>query len=152
MDGSQQKLFTNSGTMTTWIATHGIGAIKDSASSFSIAAEAGCGTVKPTNKDERSGWIHFTIQSPPPGYPFLKGVEVDFSSQSATVEKVEVYMGNDLVFGRDLLQETGSFHRAFDAQASSIRYTSKIAVSVYVEFEVDDEHAKIRFQSVGLQI
>ncbi|KAK7748031.1 hypothetical protein SLS53_001283 [Cytospora paraplurivora] len=138
--------------MTTWLSTHGIGAIKDSSSTFRITADGGSGLVKPTKSEDSndtSGWIHFTIPSPPASYPNLRAVAVNFSSQSATVERVKVHLGNLQVFEQNELQATSSFE--FEIASSSAVYRNKgIAVSVYVEFE--NVASKLKFQSIGIRV
>ncbi|ROW12959.1 hypothetical protein VPNG_04662 [Cytospora leucostoma] len=137
---------------TTWLSTHGIGAIKDSSSTFEISADGGSGLIKPAKSDTSSdtaGWIHFTVPSPPASHPNLKAVAVDFSSQSATVDRLRVHLGKSQVLEQHNLQATSSFK--FDIASSSAVYTTKgIAVSVYVDFE--NVASKLRFQSVAVEV
>ncbi|KAI1657623.1 hypothetical protein F4813DRAFT_70263 [Daldinia decipiens] len=135
--------------MTTWISTHGIGAIKDSTSSFSITADKGSALVKPTSPNELSGWIHFTIPSPPVNNPNLKVVAVDFSSQSATVDSVAIYLANSVKFKEEELQKGQSFTLTISS-TQAIYQGKGISVSVFVQF--DSVASNLRFQSVGIQV
>ncbi|KAI8963669.1 hypothetical protein F5Y11DRAFT_140971 [Daldinia sp. FL1419] len=135
--------------MTTWISTHGIGAIKDSTSTFAITADKGSALVRPTNATELSGWIHFTIPSPPVNNPTLKVVAVDFSSQSATVDSVAIYLANLIKFKEEGLQKGQSF--TLPINSTQATYQGKgISVSIYVQF--DNVSSNLRFQSVGIQV
>ncbi|ROV89113.1 hypothetical protein VMCG_09861 [Cytospora schulzeri] len=136
--------------MATWLSTHGIGAIKDSHSTFSIAADAGSAIVHPTDANDTKGWIHFTIPSPPASSPNLRAVAVNFSSHSATVERVQVYLANSLVFDESNLQMTTHYTSDIASAASTVYKGKGIAVSVYVEF--DNLNSKLKFQSVGVQV
>ncbi|XXH00826.1 hypothetical protein Hte_007177 [Hypoxylon texense] len=135
--------------MTTWISTHGIGAIKDSSSSFAITADKGSALVRPTNPNQLTGWIHFTIPSPPVNNPNLKEVAVDFSSQSASVDTVAVYLANSVKFKEEGLQKDQSF--ILQITSTSAVYERKgIAVSIFVQF--DNVGSNLRLQSVGIQV
>ncbi|KAI1806578.1 hypothetical protein F4811DRAFT_135552 [Daldinia bambusicola] len=136
--------------MSTWISTHGIGAIKDSTSSFSITADKGSALVKPTNPNQLSGWIHFTIPSPPVNNPNLKVVAVDFSSQSASVESVAIYLANAVKFREDGLQRGQSFNLTIPNSPAVLYEGKGISVSIYVEFE--NVSSNLRLQSVGIQV
>ncbi|KAI1642121.1 uncharacterized protein F4817DRAFT_310721 [Daldinia loculata] len=135
--------------MTTWISTHGIGAIKDSTSTFSITADKGSALVKPTSPNELSGWIHFTIPSPPVNNPNLKVVAVDFSSQSATVDAVAIYLANLVKFKEEGLQKGQSFSLTISS-AQAVYQGKGISVSILVEF--DSVASNLRIQSVGIQV
>ena len=133
--------------MTTWLSTHGIGAIKDSQSSFSITADKGSALIKPTNPSQLSGYIHFTIPSPPVNNPNLKAVAVDFSSQSASVDTVLVYLANNEEFKKENLQRGQSFQ----LDISDVAYGGKgIALMILVNFNSVD--STLNFQSVGIQV
>ncbi|KAI0106665.1 hypothetical protein F4814DRAFT_66010 [Daldinia grandis] len=135
--------------MTTWISTHGIGAIKDSTSTFSITADKGSALVKPTDANELSGWIHFTIPSPPVNSPNLKVVAVDFSSQSANVDSVFIHLANLVKFKEEGLQKGQSFTLTINS-AQAVYQGKGISVSVYIQF--DSVASNLRFQSVGIQV
>jgi hypothetical protein len=133
--------------MSTTLSTHGIGAIKDSGSSFTITADKGSALVKPTNANQLSGWIHFTIPSPPVESPNLKNVTIDFHSQSATVETVAVYLANAQKYREENLQRGESFTLSIASQQAI--YNGKgIAVSIMVQF--DSVSSKLQFQSVSI--
>ncbi|KAM0812940.1 hypothetical protein AB5N19_12931 [Seiridium cardinale] len=135
--------------MTTWITTHGIGAIKNSKSTLEITVENGSGVVRPTTATDLRGWVHFTIPGPPVDKPYLKIARIDFSSRSASVETVEIYLANTRVFDEGKLQKT----RNFDLNISSTRaiYQDKgIAMSLEIEFE--NVGSSLHFQSVGIQV
>lgn len=135
--------------MATWLSTHGLGAIKDSSSTFTITADTGSALVKPTSANELSGWIHFTIPSPPATNPNLQTIAIDFQSQSATVETVAVYFANMQKYKGDNLQRGQSFTLTL-ASGSAIYDGKGIAVSIYVKF--DNVASTLRFQSVAVQV
>ncbi|KAI2777519.1 hypothetical protein F4815DRAFT_290148 [Daldinia loculata] len=135
--------------MTTWISTHGIGAIKDSTSTFSITADKGSALIKPTSPNELSGWIHFTIPSPPVNNPNLKVVAVDFSSHSANVDAVAIYLANLVKFKEEGLQKGQSFSLTINS-AQAVYQGKGISVSILVEF--DSVASNLRIQSVGIQV
>jgi hypothetical protein len=135
--------------MTTWLSTHGIGAIKDTTSTFTISADKGSAVVRPSDATKLSGWIHFTIPSPPANNPNLLAVAVDFSSQSATVETVSLYLANLVKFTMTGLQKGQSF--TLPISGSQALYQGKgVSLSILVEFE--NIGSSLRFQSVGVQI
>lgn len=136
--------------MTTWLSTHGIGAIKDSNSSFSITAENGVALIHPTSANDKSGWIHFTIPSPPADNPNLRAVTARFSTSSATVDKVRVFLGNNTAYSRDSTQETDSFTYGISSTSETVYKDLGIAVSIWVDF--DSVTAKLKIQSVGVQV
>lgn len=136
--------------MTTVLSTHGMGAIKDSNSTFTITADRGSALVKPTDANHLEGWIHFTIPSPPATDPNLKSVTIDFSSQSATVETVAVYLANMQKFKEENLQKGQSFTLDI-ASVRRVTYAGKgIAVSIFVEFS--SSASNLRFQSVAIEV
>ncbi|KAI1391485.1 uncharacterized protein F4822DRAFT_187079 [Hypoxylon trugodes] len=137
--------------MTTWISTHGIGAIKDSASSFNIVIEKGYALVKPTTANQLSGWVHYTIPSPPVDYPNLKKASVDFTAQAATVEKVEVYFANSRKFQEAGLSHSSTFTLDVQANQGPVVYGGKgISVSIFVQF--GGMGSTIKLQSVAIQV
>ncbi|KAI1465548.1 uncharacterized protein F4812DRAFT_128337 [Daldinia caldariorum] len=136
--------------MATWLSTHGIGAIKDSNSSFAIVADKGSALVKPTDPNALSGWIHFTIPSPPVNNPNLKVVAIDFSSQSANVEAVAVYLANIQKYKEEGLQRGQSFTLSLPSNPQVLYQGKGISVSILVQF--DNISSNLRLQSVGIQV
>ncbi|KAF5230026.1 hypothetical protein FAUST_10049 [Fusarium austroamericanum] len=135
--------------MPTHLSTHGIGAIKETGSTFTITADRGSAVVKPTEANELTGWIHFTIPSPATGGPNLNSVSIDFHSQTATVDTVAVYLANSLKFKEENLQRGQSF--VLPIPSGQAIYNGKgIAVSVQVQFQ--DSNSKLHFQSVSIGI
>ncbi|KAK3984672.1 hypothetical protein QBC44DRAFT_336571 [Cladorrhinum sp. PSN332] len=135
--------------MTNAISEHGFGAIKDSGSTFTIVADKGSALIRPSNTNQLTGWIYFTLPSPAPGYTGLKNVTIDFSSQSAYVDAVNIWLANRKVFSAENLQKTSSWTE--DIAAGQAVYQGKgIAVAVYVEF--DSLASALRFQSVSIGI
>ncbi|CAH0002478.1 unnamed protein product [Clonostachys byssicola] len=134
-----------------WFTTHGIGAIKDTDNSFSITSDGGSAKISPTSDTSDSdlkGWVHYTIPNPNPDNSSLKAIQVDFSSQSASVDGVKLHFANSLKFSVSDLQQTSSFN--LDIASSSAVYSNKgIAVSLYLSF--DDKHSWLKLQSVGVQ-
>ncbi|CAH0027205.1 unnamed protein product [Clonostachys rhizophaga] len=132
----------------TWFTTHGIGAIKDTNNSFSITSDGGSAKISPTSASELKGWVHYTIPNPDPDNSSLKAIQVDFSSQSASVDGVKLHFANSLKFSVSDLQETSSFE--LDIASSSAVYSDKgIAVSLYLSF--DSINGWVKLQSVGVQ-
>ncbi|TGO73576.1 hypothetical protein BELL_0349g00020 [Botrytis elliptica] len=72
--------------MTTWFSTHGIGAIKDSSSTFVMNMMGSSVIVKPTTPDPLTGWVHFATPSPSVDNPDLKNLSIKFYSHSAAAE------------------------------------------------------------------
>lgn len=106
-------------------------------------------TIRPTNPNILTGWIHYTIPSPPPNNLDFKKVRVDFSTQSATVDAVEVYLSNAQKFKQDGLQQGQSFE--LPIAAGQATYGGKgITVSIKVKFEAVGSH--LEFQSVAIQV
>ncbi|KAI0437069.1 hypothetical protein F4803DRAFT_571352 [Xylaria telfairii] len=135
--------------MATWISTHGIGAITDSNSTFAITAEGGSAIVTPKNSTQLAGWVHFAMPNPPATSTTLQLLAVDFSTQSATVEDVAIYLGNRQALSLTNLQKTTSFTESIAPQGAT--YTGKgIAVSIRIQF--DGMGSKLRFQSVSIQV
>ncbi|KAF2969125.1 hypothetical protein GQX73_g4409 [Xylaria multiplex] len=135
--------------MATWISTHGIGAITDTDSSFTITAASGSALVKPGNSGQLSGWIHYTIPDPPATNPSLITLAVDFASQSAFVQDVAIYLANVEKFKRTNLQRGQSFEESIVDQ--KVVYNGKgIMVSIKVEFE--NMGSSLRFQSIGIKV
>ncbi|KAK9776311.1 hypothetical protein SCAR479_06923 [Seiridium cardinale] len=135
--------------MTTWITTHGIGAIKDSKSTFEITVENGSGVVRPTTATDLRGWVHFTIPGPPVDKPVLKIAQIDFSSQSASVETMQLYLANRRVFDEGQLQKTSSFD--LDISSSKAIYQDK-GIALSLELVFNNVGGALRFQSVGIQV
>ncbi|KAI3319122.1 hypothetical protein HD806DRAFT_510048 [Xylariaceae sp. AK1471] len=135
--------------MTTWLSTHGIGAIKDSDSTFSIVAESGSAVVKPTQANQLTGWLHFVIPSPPVTNPNLKTLAIDFSTQGATVEGVAVYLANNEIYTKNKLQRGQSFTLKILSAEST--YDGKgVAVSVFIKFT--GVTSTLNFQSVAIEV
>ncbi|KAK2594351.1 hypothetical protein QQS21_007952 [Conoideocrella luteorostrata] len=129
-----------------WYTTHGLGAIKDTESGFVIAADSSSAKIRPSNLKELAGWIHYCIPNPGPNRPTLSKLRVDFSSQSATVDKVKLSFANEEKFKADDLQMTSSFQKDIRETPA---YTNKgIEISVYIAF--DNLNSWIKFQSVGV--
>ncbi|RYP40662.1 hypothetical protein DL767_001520 [Monosporascus sp. MG133] len=135
--------------MATWLSTHGIGAIKDTNSTFVITADAGSASVNPSSASQLTGWIHFTIPSPPNTNPNLKTLAVDFSTQQATVDQVQVYLANDQVFSKTNLQKGQSFQLSI-ASTSAVYNGKGVAVSVYLKF--NNVNSTLNFQSVAIEV
>lgn len=77
---------------------HGSGAIKGWDSTFTIDVTAfGFALIQPASPDNLSGWIYYAIPSPTPNTPNLQNVVVDFTSQSAVVDQVQVSFGDRFV-------------------------------------------------------
>lgn len=135
--------------MATWLSTHGIGAIKDSDSTFSITAESGSAVVKPTRGDNLTGWLHFIIPSPPVNNPNLKNLAIDFATQGASVDSVAVYLANNEIFKKNKLQKGQSFE--LKIISSEATYEGKgIAVSVFLKFV--SVNSTLDFQSVAVEV
>ncbi|KAK4183778.1 hypothetical protein QBC35DRAFT_507317 [Podospora australis] len=137
--------------MTTYLATHGFGAIKDSNSTFTITTvtKTGSAVIKPTDPNELSGWIHYTIQSPSADQPNLKTAIVDFSSQSATIETVEIHMAQKNAFVADNLQATQAITLPITGYAGAVTFNGKgLALSVYIVFS--SLSSSISLQSVSI--
>ncbi|KAK6949553.1 hypothetical protein Daesc_009636 [Daldinia eschscholtzii] len=141
---------TNDSLCTTahWLSTHGLGAIKDSTSTFSITAEQGTALLRPSHPDQLSGWVHFTIPSPPPKRPNLKKVSVDFSAQTAYVDAVDVYLANLVNSKSSGLKQDKSF--ALDFPTEVVYKGKGILVSVFIQFK--DVSSRLMIESVGIEV
>lgn len=125
-----------------------MGATKDSDSSFVVKAVGGSAVVQPTKAAEKQGWVFFTIPSPPDDYPNLKTVEVAFSSQTATVDAVSVYIANIQKWSQSNLQQTSTF----DTDVSSVSASfDKKGIAVAVQLTFENLNSKINFQSVAVE-
>lgn len=132
----------------SWLATHGIGVIKDTDAHLIIKATAGSARVQPVDSESTKGVVHFTIPSPAGSSPSLKVFQLDFSSQSATVETITIYMANSSKFVATDLQKPDSFTLPLDNEPP---YNGKgISVAVGLQFDNKDSH--LDFQSVGIQL
>ncbi|KAK4158754.1 hypothetical protein QBC43DRAFT_248868 [Cladorrhinum sp. PSN259] len=135
--------------MTNAISEHGFGAIKDSSTTFTIQADKGSALIRPTNNTQLTGWIYYTLPSPAPGYTGLKNITIDFSSQSATVDAVQIWLANRKVWDAENLQKTSTFSE--DIATGQATYSGKgIGVGIYVEF--DSLASTLRFQNVSIGI
>ncbi|KAI1475445.1 hypothetical protein F4774DRAFT_396927 [Daldinia eschscholtzii] len=131
-----------------WVSTHGLGAIQDSTSTFSITAEDGTALVRPSHPDQLSGRLYFTIPSPSPKHTNLKAVAVDFTAQTATIDAVDVYLA-DLVNSKNSgLNKDKSF--ALDFPTEVVYKGKGILVSILIQFK--DVSSRLMIESVGIEI
>lgn len=132
----------------SWLATHGIGVIKDTDAHLKIKAIAGSARIQPVDSESTKGVVHFTIPSPAGSNSNLKDIQLDFSSHSATVETINIYLANSSIFSKIDLQKLDSFNLTLD---NGIPYNGKgISVAVGLQFDNKDSH--LDFQSVGIQL
>ncbi|TGO07787.1 hypothetical protein BTUL_0247g00160 [Botrytis tulipae] len=111
--------------MATWLSKHGIGAIKDSSSTFAINMSGGSTIL--------TGWLHFAIPSSPVEYPNLKDLSIKFFPHSVAAESVLVFLANHKVVEEGSLQQTASFN----LDIASTKATCKgdgIAISIKLVF------------------
>ena len=133
--------------MITQATTHGISAIKDTRSRFTIVPERGSAVIRPTTADELSGWIHFYVDTSSAGNTDLNSVEINFNSQSATVETVTIYERNKEIFNEDNLGKADAFTLPI-APGHAILSGGPTGVSIKVQF--DNLASKIYVRSVGV--
>ncbi|KAK4458236.1 hypothetical protein QBC42DRAFT_210787 [Cladorrhinum samala] len=132
-----------------YIAAHGLAAIVDSSSGFSIKADKGSAYIRPHSANQLMGWIYYALPSPPPGNDTLKKLAIDFSSTAAYVSAVHVYLGNNEVYKADNMQQASSFTE--DISSSQAVFKDKgILVAIHVVF--DSVAASFHFQSVSIGI
>jgi len=134
--------------MPQTLATHGIAAIKDSESTFKIVASSGTGLITPTSATELKGTILFSIPPPNPNNPTLSSYSVNFSSQTATVNSVKIYLGNAVAYTENNLFHTSSFTGTIGTTPAPLYQGQGIAIALEVTFE--NLGSSLRFTSVSV--
>ncbi|EMT67788.1 hypothetical protein FOC4_g10005897 [Fusarium odoratissimum] len=129
--------------MTTVISASGNSAVT---SSFIITYTRGSTTMKPRSATELSGWIHFPMPGGTSG-ECLDNLMVDFTSQSATIKTVMVYLGSANVFEEGNLGKTETFTVSMSSR-KILHSGGGISVSIEVEFETVE--AWLSISSVGI--
>jgi hypothetical protein len=129
-----------------WLTTHGIGAIRNSASTFSIQAVDGSARIGPTDGKEKEGWVHYTIPSPDDNHTILSKIKLDISADRASINEVKLWLGNDLAFDKGTLQKRNSWIEPVSPTAT---YSDAgISVALYLKFPTYD--SSIDIQSIGV--
>lgn len=79
----------------TYLSTHGLGAIRfNNAFNITPNTDTWAAEVKGLS-GQATGWLYFTIPSPPPGYIYLKGISFNFATKSGspTVKSFKAVQG-----------------------------------------------------------
>ncbi|KAF8426743.1 hypothetical protein EV426DRAFT_592649 [Tirmania nivea] len=113
---------------------------------FKIVRRKGFSTVRPTDSNILTGLILFTLPSPPISSQNLKTITIEFSSQGARVDTLDLFFAQKRVYKDDSLQHANTFTHPVD---SPVRHNGKgIALEVGVIF--DGINSGIDIQSVSL--
>jgi hypothetical protein len=137
--------------MSTWLSTHGAGAISGSDSAFVITANSAGALIRPSNPNKINGTVLFPLPCLPRDVSRLATVTVDFSSQTAYVSDIAVMSGSDTVFQKKDLQKTGEFNlRIYGESFNAEELQKGLTLAVGVTFE--SVVGNIRFRSVGLEV
>lgn len=134
--------------MTTWLSTHGVGAIKDTASTFAITVDRGSAVVRPTSANQLTGWIHFVIPSPPANNLNLKKFAVHFPPRERPLRKWLFTLPTTRC---TTWADSGQFFELDIPSTTTTTYTDKgIAVVVFPKFT--NVSLTLDFQSVAIQV
>jgi len=113
---------------------------------FKIARRKGFATIRPTDGNILTGLIIFTLPSPPISTQNLKTITIEFSSQGARVDTLDLFFAQKRVYKDDALQHSSTFTHPVD---TAVRHNGKgIALEVGVIF--DSLSSGIDIQSVSL--
>lgn len=135
--------------MTTIASTHGLGAISDPISNFKITRKGSGAVISPTDVNQLSGWIYFSIPGQPATNPNLKKVMVECTSSDAAVETLSINLGREEVFSRGNLNKSNSFDLAIDEGERAAHIENGIVVSIELKFE--NQTANMEIQSVAIE-
>jgi len=138
--------------MTFLASAHSYSAQTYEEAKFKIARRGGFATVKPTDSNILTGVITFSLPSPPTTYQSLKTITVEFSSQGARVDTLDLFFAQKRMYSDSTLQQGNTF--LHEVSAKVIHNGKGIALEVGVIFDsifsgIDIQSVSLGFESTG---
>ncbi|KAF3912248.1 hypothetical protein AA313_de0201311 [Arthrobotrys entomopaga] len=133
----------------SYTSTQGAGVIAEEPTKFIVQPRAGFTIISPQSSANLSGKFHLTIPRPPSSFNSITGIEVEFTSQTSTVNAYDIYMGKKEVATDSNLGWTTSQSETLATAISYKSYNAGIDVILTIDFE--SQASLIHLWSVNLQ-